>query len=62
MNSDFQYDTFEDWFEEQQSFSLRSEYLWSELGEDSKKFEGVVQWLKAGWECARETKEKHDGM
>jgi len=44
------YDTFEDWFNELESFSLRSERFFA----DSKRDAETVRWLRAAFEAGRE--------
>jgi hypothetical protein len=44
------YDTFEDWFDELESFSLRSERFFA----DSKRDAETVRWLRAAFEAGRE--------
>lgn len=44
------YNSFDDWFNETQGFSLRSEYLFAE----TKRYESLIKWLKACWDAARE--------
>lgn len=47
--------TFEDWFNEQQAFSLRSEWFYEDLhsgrGENP---EAIVKWLRAAYTAGRE--------
>ena len=44
------YDTFEDWFDELESFSLRSERFFADSKEDAE----TVRWLRAAFEAGRE--------
>ena len=43
------YDTFEDWFNELESFSLRSERFFA----DSKRDAETVRWLRAAFEAGK---------
>ena len=46
------YKNFEDWFDERENYSSRSDRFIEEwdVGMDPAR---MVQWLKAAWECAR---------
>lgn len=48
------YDTFDDYFNEIENYGMRSERFYEELKGMSPQ--RAVQWLRAVWECARETK------
>ena len=47
------YENFEDWFDELENYSLRSDRFYEEwhTGHGSDRF---IEWLKAAWNCARE--------
>lgn len=47
------YDTFEDWFDELESFSLRSERFLVDV-ERNKPDQVMVEWLRAAFEAGRE--------
>lgn len=43
--------TFEDWFYEQQNFSLRAEWFWEDVqGYQGDNPEVLLKWLKAAYE------------
>ena len=46
------YKNFEDWFNERENFSFRSDRFLEEW-DNGMDPERVTQWLKAAWECAR---------
>ena len=47
------YDTFEDWFDELESFSLRSERFFVVLEQDVS-YNEMVRWLRAAFDAGRE--------
>ena len=47
------YDTFEDWFDELESFSLRSERFLVDV-ERNKPDQVMIEWLRAAFEAGRE--------
>ncbi len=55
----YNYDTFEDWFDELEKFSLRSERFRETMEMYSKEdiINGkAIEWLRAAFECGREKK------
>jgi hypothetical protein len=49
----YEYPEFEDWFNELQGFSMRSEWLLSHFEQDSRTKQIVIDYLKAAFECGR---------
>lgn len=48
------YEKFQDWFEEMEIFSTRSDRFHDEfLVLDIRKRMRAVEWMQAAWECAR---------
>jgi hypothetical protein len=45
---------FNDWLWEQEGFSLRADRLFADLGSDYKRYEIVVNWLKAAYEIGKQ--------
>jgi hypothetical protein len=45
---------FNDWLWEQEGFSLRADRLFADLGSDYKRYEVVVNWLKAAYEIGKQ--------
>ncbi len=54
--SEYHYNTFEDWFDELEKFSFRSE-RWTETMDMYSKKDIIntkaIEWLKAAFECGR---------
>lgn len=44
---------FEDWLHEREGFSLRSERLFADVGSNFKRYELVVEWLRAAYLVGR---------
>jgi hypothetical protein len=45
---------FNDWLWEQEGFSFRADRLFADLGSDYKRYEVVVNWLKAAYEIGKQ--------
>lgn len=45
---------FNNWLWEQEGFSLRADRLFADLGSDYKRYEVVVNWLKAAYEIGKQ--------
>lgn len=55
----YKYDTFEDWFNELEKFSFRSDRYYETLNMYSRKEIiniKALEWLRAAFECGREKK------
>jgi hypothetical protein len=52
----YEYPEFDDWFNELQGFSMRSEWLLSHFDQDSRTKQIVIDYLKAAFECGRARK------
>lgn len=51
---EYHYPKFEDWFDELEKFSFRSERFFETMGMyDNKNTEQIIIWLKAAFECGR---------
>lgn len=55
-DKDYEYEKFEDWFDELESFSLRSERFFSDVPIGAKEPRLLIDWLRAAFESGRETK------
>jgi hypothetical protein len=47
------YEKFEDWFNELENFSMRSDRFYEEL-QTIRTAERIEEWLRSAWFCARE--------
>jgi hypothetical protein len=52
----YEYPEFDDWFNELQGFSMRSEWLLCHFDQDSRTKQIVIDYLKAAFECGRACK------
>ena len=52
----YEYPEFDDWFNELQGFSMRSEWLLSHFDQDSRTKQIVIDYLKAAFESGRARK------
>jgi hypothetical protein len=56
MNSpNYEYKTFEDWFDELEGFSFRSERAFMSFPNDRKTRENLKKWVRAAFDSARLT-------
>jgi hypothetical protein len=52
----YEYEKFDDWFDELQGFSMRSEWLLSHFDQDSRTKQIVIDYLKAAFNSGRARK------
>lgn len=53
------YKTFDDWFDELEGYSYRSERFWDDLeyGAQGRDYALIKQWLKTAWEIGYQSAE-----
>jgi hypothetical protein len=66
MKREYEYENFEDWFNEMEGFSFRSERLLSFFPDDRRTRQILEDWMRAAFDSARlengnETKTEEDG-
>jgi hypothetical protein len=54
----YEYETFEDWFDELEGFSFRSERAFMSFPNDRKTLDMLELWLRAAFDSARLTLEE----